>query len=116
MAITYIPINVERLALVAIYQGVDKNGKPEFEQVEEPVIAWRAEVEGEETTISPLIAGYQRTDIGTIRIAIFNYDGTITWNGRQFENLDSFMSDFEAFVLHLEEEALTTFDIAFDSK
>ena len=107
MAITYIPINVERLALVAIYQGVDNNGKPQFEQVEEPIIAWQAEVEGEETTITPLIAGYQRTDLGTIRIAIYNYDGTITWNGRQFENLDSFMNDFRAFVLYLEETSMS---------
>ncbi|MBU3537935.1 hypothetical protein [Polynucleobacter sp. UK-Gri1-W3] len=105
MAITYIPINVERLALVAIYQGLDKDGKPQFEQVEEPIIAWRAEVDGEETTITPLIAGYQRTDLGTIRIAIYNYDGTITWNGRQFENLDSFMTDFSALALYMEDKS-----------
>lgn len=105
MAITYIPINVERLALVAIYQGVDNNGKPQFEQVEEPIIAWQAEVEGEETTITPLIAGYQRTDLGTIRIAIYNYDGTITWNGRQFENLDGFMTDFSALALYMEDKS-----------
>ena len=105
MAITYIPINVERLALVAIYQGLDKDGKPQFEQVEEPIIAWQAEVEGEETTITPLIAGYQRTDLGTIRIAIYNYDGTITWNGRQFENLDGFMADFSALALYMEDKS-----------
>lgn len=105
MAITYIPINVERLALVAIYQGLDKDGKPQFEQVEEPIIAWRAEVDGEETTITPLIAGYQRTDLGTIRIAIYNYDGTITWNGRQFENLDGFMADFSALALYMEDKS-----------
>ncbi|MEA9567151.1 hypothetical protein [Polynucleobacter sp. AP-Nickl1-40-C4] len=105
MAITYIPINVERLALVAIYQGVDKNGKPQFEQVEELIIAWRAEVEGDETTITPLIAGYQRTNLGTVRIAIFNYDGTVTWNGRQFENLDGFMADFSALALYMEDKS-----------
>jgi len=107
MAITYIPINVERLALVAIYQGLDKDGNPQFEQIEEPVIAWRAEVDGEETTITPVIAGYQHTELGTIRIAIYNYDGRITWNGRQFENLDSFMNDFRAFVLYLEETSMS---------
>ena len=105
MAITYIPINVERLALVAIYQGLDKDGKPQFEQVEEPIIAWRAEVEGDETTITPLIAGYQRTNLGTVRIAIFNYDGTVTWNGRQFENLDGFMADFSALALYMEDKS-----------
>jgi len=105
MAITYIPINVERLALVAIYQGMNKSGQPQFEQVEEPIIAWRAEVEGDETTITPLIAGYQRTNLGTVRIAIFNYDGTVTWNGRQFENLDGFMADFSALALYMDDKS-----------
>ena len=105
MAITYIPINVERLALVAIYQGLDKNGSPEFEQVEEPIVAWRAEVDGDETIIKPLIAGYQRENSGTIRIAIYNFNGTISWNGRQFENLDSFMNDFSALALYMEDRS-----------
>ena len=107
MKISYIPINVERMALVVVYQGLDQNAEPIFEQVEEPIVAWQAEVDGEETIIKPLVAGYQRNNLGTIRIAIYNYDGTITWNGRQFENLDSFMNDFRAFVLYLEETSMS---------
>jgi hypothetical protein len=103
MKTSYIPINVERMALVVIYQGLDKNGEPIFEQVEEPIVAWQADVDGEETIIKPLIAGYQRSNLGTIRIAIYNYDGTFTWDGKQFESLDYFISDFRELALYMED-------------
>jgi len=102
MPITYLPINVEKLALVAIYQGIGANGKAEFELVDEPIAAWQIEVDQDETIVRPLIAGYQRTQSKTIRIAIWNYDGSITWSGRQFENLNDFLADFGSMVIVLE--------------
>ena len=105
MKISYIPINVERMALVVVYQGLDQNAEPIFEQVEEPIVAWQAEVDGEETIIKPLVAGYQRNNLGTIRIAIHNYDGTLTWNGKQFESLDYFINDFRLLALYMEDKS-----------
>ena len=55
MPITYLPINVEKLALVAIYQGIGANGKAEFELVDEPIAAWQIEVDQDETILRPLI-------------------------------------------------------------
>ena len=105
MEINYIPANVERLALVAIYQGLVSAGKAEFELVEEPIVGWEIQADKHERTVRPLIAGYQRHELSTIRVAIYNYDGTVTWEGKQFENQDTFLNDFSALVLHLEAQS-----------
>jgi hypothetical protein len=105
MAITYISNNAARMALVVIYQGIGKKGIPEFEQVEEPIVGWQIQDDVNESIITPVIGGYQRHDLGTTRIAIFDYSGTITWNGRQFENLDQFMNDFRTFALSEESQS-----------
>jgi len=105
MNMTFVPILQERLALIAHYQGLNK-GEPQFELVEEPICFWQVEAQKGEMVVKPVIAGFQPTEqAGTQRVALYNYDGSIGWNGRQFENLDSFMNDFKDYILFLEERS-----------
>ena len=102
--ITYIPNTTQhQRALVAVYCGKDANGEPQLDLSEESVIAWEIERIGEETTVRPLVAGYQRRSEGTYRLATFNDDGTICCDGRLYENINDFEKNFKSYCLSLED-------------
>lgn len=102
--ITYIPNTTQhQRALVAIYCGKDANGEPQLDLSEESVIAWEIERIGEETTVRPLVAGYQLRGEGTYRLATFNDDGTICCDGRLYENINDFEKNFKSYCLSLED-------------
>jgi len=105
MQIAYAPCTNERLALITVYCGLDKSGKPDIELVEEPIALWRVEENGNEIVLRPLVAGYQHLDAATVRIAVDSYDGRVIWGNREFESREQYLADCSAWFLHLQTKA-----------
>jgi hypothetical protein len=106
----YIPCNTERLALVTFFCGLDKDGEPEIELDEDPIIMWRVEEDGNQITNYPMVAGYLDLDCVTVRIAVDTYDGRVICNGREFENRNHYFADCKDFWKAMSQEGKVLFD------